>query len=163
MLYNTAIHPLPPPVTVYLDRTLLAEIPLEEKIKEQWDDMRFKTGRMCDRHRTLIIIGVVLVCIGSIVASVIIKSNMISISPCFNYASDTLASSVSAECVNYLWNSFQCSTALQSNPSWHWWIQSPQGTLMVKCDATHKGLACGAGSYQTISNYLSLCNPYFGQ
>ena len=86
-----------------------------------------------------------------------------SIGPCYYYTSETLASDVSIACINYLWNVAQCSTALESSPTWKWWIQSPQGLTMVKCDTYRTGTMCGAGSYNIIRNYIQLCNPYFGQ
>lgn len=152
------VHPLPP-TEVYLHMPP----PTEITIKERMNDYYYKSCRLCEIHRKIIIVFVVCLCIGSIVISVIVKSKNNTISPCYYYTSNTLASDVSVECVKYLWSAAQCSTALESSPTWRWWIQSPQGETMVKCDATHTGTQCGAGNYQTISIYLSLCNPRFGQ
>ena len=161
-MYNThimaTIHPLPS-----IEVSMEKKITLEEQIKEKLNDIHYKACRLCEIHRIIIIVCIVCLAIGSIVISVMIKSNNTSISPCYYYNADTMASDVSIECVKYLWNSFQCSTALESSPTWHWWIQSPQGLTMVKCDSSYKGTSCGAGSYRTISNYISLCNPRFGQ
>lgn len=152
------VHPLSP-IEVFVERAPSTE----DAIKEKFNDIYHKSCRLCEQNRFIIITFVMCLCAGSIVISVVVKNNNTSISPCYNYKSDTLASDVTVECVKYLWNNYQCSTALQSSPTWRWWIQSPQGTTMVRCDATHTGTMCGAGSYQTISVYISLCNPYYGQ
>jgi hypothetical protein len=137
--------------------------PLEERVKEKLQDMHYKACRLCEMHRVLISIFVACLCIGSLIISIVIKNNNTSIGPCYYYTSETLASDVSADCVNYLWKIAQCSTALESNPTWRWWIQSPQGLTMVKCDAVHTGTMCGAGSYQTVRNYIQNCNARYGQ
>ena len=156
------VYPLPP-VEVYIDRRPMLEEPFEEQIRGKINDIHFKTCRFCEAHRIFIIIFVACLCIGSIVVTVMIKSANTSINPCFNYNSDTLASDVSIQCLKYLWSSFQCSTALESSQTWHWWIQSPQGLTMVKCSAYYTGTACGAGSFNNIKTYMALCNPQFGQ
>ena len=138
-------------------------ITMEERISETMKDTYYILCRICEMHRFMIIVCVVCLAVGSIVITVVIKSNNTNISPCFYYKEDTLASDVSITCVKYLWSSFQCTTVLESSPTWHWWIQSPQGLTMVKCDAYYTGTACGAGSYSNIRNYISLCNPRFGQ
>jgi hypothetical protein len=153
LLCNTPImatvHPLPP-ITIRLERYK----PLEEKVKEKLQDLSYKACRLCEMHR-------VLISVGSIIMAVVLKNT--SIGPCYYYTSETLASDVSADCVNYLWKIAQCSTALESSPTWHWWIQSPQGLTMVKCNAVHKGPLCGAGSYNIIRNYIQMCNSRYGQ
>lgn len=157
----TKVHPIPP-VTVYLPPRPPSPS-LDTILTEKWTACYQSSCRFCDRHRTLLIVLVLCLCVGSVTVSVLIKNNNIKPNPCYGYKSDTLASEVSLDCVHYLWNLAQCSTALESSPTWKWWIQSPQGTTMVRCDATHTGTQCGAGSYQTVSLYLSTCNPYFGQ
>ena len=148
------VHPLPS-IHVFLTT--------EEKIKETLQDAYFKACRLCEMHRLFIIILVACLAIGSVVLSVTLKSVNTNVNPCYYYSTDTLASDVSIICVKYLWSSFQCSTALESSSSWHWWIQSPQGLTMVKCNASYQGSLCGVGSYNNIRNYLPLCNPHFGQ
>jgi hypothetical protein len=152
------VHPLPP-IHVYLEK----HISWEEKVKEKLGDMHYTACRFCELHHMIIGILVACLCVGSIVISVILKNNNTSISPCYYYTSETLASDVSVECVKYLWNVAQCSTVLESSSTWRWWVQSPQGLNMVRCDVSHTGTMCGAGSYTIIRNYIQLCNPYFGQ
>ena len=156
------VHPLPPS-EIYIDRRPIPEETLEEQIKENINDMHYKACRLCEKHRIIIIVFVACLCIGSIVVSVMLKSVNTNINLCFYYTDSTLASDVSVQCIKYLWSSFQCTTALESSPTWHWWLQSPQGLTMVKCDAYYTGSACGVGSYNNIKNYISLCNPRFGQ
>jgi len=153
------VHPLPSPIHVWIHE----KQSFEEMIKEKINDMHYKTCRLCEYHRIIIIICIICICVGSIVISVVLKSNNSSINPCYYYDDNTRASDVSETCVMYLWNIGQCSTTLQSNPTWRWWIQSPQGLIMVKCNAVYKDTLCGAGSYNTIRNYISLCNSRFGQ
>lgn len=155
------VHPLPL-IEVHVDRRPALDI-LEEQLKEKLNDLHHKTCRLCEQYRVLIIICIICLCVGSIVISVIIKNNNSSINACYYYTDTTLASDVSEECVNYLWKIAQCSTAFQSNPTWRWWIQSPQGLTMVKCDAVNKGTLCGAGSYNIIRNYIQMCNSRYGQ
>lgn len=150
--------PLPP------IRVWTSEKPSYETIiKEKLDSIQHKVCRICGQYRILITICICLACVSSIAISIMMKSKNASINPCYYYADSTLASDVSEECITYLWNSAQCSTALESNPTWKWWIQSPQGLTMVKCNGAYTGALCGAGNYNIIRTYLPLCNPYFGQ
>lgn len=150
------IHPLPP-IEVYLQK----HVSWEEKATEKLQDIYHKSCRCCERYRILIGVLVLCLCIGAIGMSAMVNNT--EIGPCYYYTTDTLASDVSIDCVTYLWNVAQCSTVLQSSPTWRWWIQSPQGLTTVKCDASHRGTMCGAGSYATIRIYIQICNPYYGQ
>lgn len=156
MTIMATVYPLPP-ISIHLETYR----PLEERVKEKLNDLSYKAGRFCEIHRLLIGTFVACLCVGSIVISVMLKNT--SINPCYYYSDNTLASDVSEACVTYLWNIAQCSVTLQSSPTWRWWIQSPEGLTMVKCDASHKGTLCGAGSYNIIRNYIQICNPRFGQ
>jgi hypothetical protein len=150
------VHPLPH-IEVYLQK----HVSWEEKATEKLIEIQYKTCRLCEKYRMILGILVLCLCVGSIGISVMLKDT--NIGPCYYYTSETLASDVSIECVKYLWNVAQCPTVLESSSTWHWWIQSPQGLTTIKCDASHKGTLCGAGSYATIRNYIQLCNPYYGQ
>lgn len=154
----STVHPLPP-IHVWINETP----PFETTIQEKLNDIRHKTCRLCEIYRNFIIMIILCLCIGSIVISVMIKSKNTMINPCYYYTDNTLASDVSEQCITYLWNSAQCSTALQSNPTWRWWIQSPQGLTRVNCDVSHTGSMCGAGSYQTIRIYVPTCNSNVGR
>ena len=153
---TATVHPLPP-ISIYLEK----QPSLQEQLIEKFNDVSFKTCRFCEIHRVMFSVIVMCLCIGGIIVSAILKN--ISIGPCYYYTSETLASDVSKECIMYLWNVAQCSTALESSPTWKWWIQSPQGLTMVKCDAVNKGAMCGAGSYNIIRSYIQICNSRFGQ
>ena len=154
----TSIHPLPP-ISVWMDKNQT----IDEMITEKVNNVHYKACRLCERYRTFIVICVICICIGSIAAMILLKSNNAILFPCYYYTESTLASEVSEACVLYLWNVAQCSTTLQSNPTWRWWIQSPQGLTMIKCNAVYKDTLCGAGSYATIRNYIQLCNSHYGQ
>jgi hypothetical protein len=154
----TTIHPLPP-IRVWINENQSFETIMKEKL----DSLQHKAGRICGQYRILITICVMCVCVGSIAISIMMKNKNASNSPCYYYPDSTLASDVSEECITYLWNSAQCSTALQSNPTWKWWIQSPQGPTMIKCNGAYTGILCGAGNYNIIRTYLPLCNSRFGQ
>ena len=73
--------------------------------------------------------------------------------PCAGYTSTTLASTVTAACLQKTWKDTGCKTTGTTYPSdtyTGWWKQSPNGTNPVGCDATHSGTQCGAGNFGRI-------------
>ena len=75
--------------------------------------------------------------------------------PCAQYAGTTLASDVSVECLQYLWDK-SCLTRPYSFPASYagWWRSSPQGGTLVRYSVT----PCGVGSYDNMRTYIQLCN-----
>ena len=73
--------------------------------------------------------------------------------PCAGYTGTTLASTVTAACLQKTWKDTGCKTTGTTYPSdtyTGWWKQSPNGTNPVGCDATHSGTQCGAGNFGRI-------------
>lgn len=107
-------------------------------------------------------------CMVSIVILIVILSILLSIvlakktttSPCQSYDSNSLASTVTVECLQYLWNNV-CPTQRYTFTveDTGWWTQSPQGPLMVSCINHILSSNCGVGSYGNILVYLQYCRP----
>jgi hypothetical protein len=73
--------------------------------------------------------------------------------PCAGLTDDSLASSVSVECLRKLLTDEGCTdqgTVWPADDYNDWWRQSPQGTTTVYCDG--QGTPCGAGSYATVKS-----------
>jgi hypothetical protein len=81
--------------------------------------------------------------------------------PCFEYRSDTLASSISVGCIQYMWNTL-CPNSPYTFPLSYdgWWRSSPSGTKMVSCLSS---TLCGVGSYENIRLYMQVCNIRLNQ
>jgi hypothetical protein len=73
--------------------------------------------------------------------------------PCAGLTDDSLASSVSVECLRKILTDEGCTdqgTVWPADDYDGWWRQSPQGTTTVYCD--NQGTPCGAGSYATVKS-----------
>lgn len=118
--------------------------------------------RHCYQHyMRLIILGVVLLIIAIVIVVIILSQKTIAF-PCHTYDTNSLASTVSIQCLQYLWDT-SCSTkAPYTFPTNYqgWWNQSPQGTILVSCKSSS---LCGVGSYGNIAIYTSFCNIKYGQ
>ena len=117
------------------------------------------------RHNlsSIVFILFILIC-GGAVLGVLLMLKQTTVLPCINYTIDTFASKVSVECIQYIWKSV-CPLKPFSFPIDYtgWWIRSPQGSTMVKCNNGLSGSQCGAGSYGNILTYMQFCNAYYGQ
>ena len=80
--------------------------------------------------------------------------------PCATYSPQTLASSVSIVCLQYLWRIAGCEKNKPPIPNDYsgFYLNSPSGTNMVPCDSSHTGNNCGIGSYINIVNNIQRCN-----
>lgn len=118
--------------------------------------------RHCWQHyMRLIILGIILSVIGVVVAVIVLSQKTIAF-PCYGYDTNSLASTVSLQCLQYLWDT-SCSTrAPYTFPAGYqgWWNQSPQGSTFVSCKISQQ---CGVGSYGNIAIYTSFCNIRYGQ
>jgi len=95
-------------------------------------------------------------------AAIIIAVTQKTVSyPCMQYTSMTLASSVSVECLQYLWN-VMCTSHPYVFPLSYdgWWRSSPRGATMVSCASS---TVCGVGSYENIRLYMQVCNIRLNQ
>ena len=131
----------------------------------QVEEKYVETGislRACWRdYRNWIVFGIVLLIIGISVLLALLFQPTPPSYPCISYQMDTLASSVSVTCLQWIWN-MNCLSTPYTFPSMYngWWRQSPQGTVMVPCHGTS---ACGVGSYRNIAVYLQYCQLGFNQ
>lgn len=126
------------------------------------EEQCYSVGMCCSRNRFAIICVVLLVIVAGIVLSVIL-GNKSQPFPCYLYNSQTLATEITLDCLQYIWKANACSNPAIYPPSGYtgFWSQSPQGTKMVKCIGQTQGIRCGIGSYQNIIVYMQFCNPYF--
>uniref|UniRef100_A0A6C0KT19 Uncharacterized protein n=1 Tax=viral metagenome TaxID=1070528 RepID=A0A6C0KT19_9ZZZZ len=153
---------------ISINTNQIPSIPNENFIKSLENDIRkcmentYISCRYCYQHYLrFIILGIVLSVIG-IVVTVIVLSQKSNTFPCYGYESNTLASSISVSCLQYLWDQ-SCSTKAPYTfpPNYQgWWNQSPQGTTLITC---HSNPQCGIGSYGNIAIYVSYCNILYGQ
>lgn len=91
------------------------------------------------------------------IAIYIVASNSKTVStgnPCEKYTSDSLASSVTTECLAFIWKNANCKP-VASFPAW--WTSSPQGGKTIACNPYAPNEPCGAGSFIAIVNNMSLC------
>jgi hypothetical protein len=107
-------------------------------------------------YQTWIILCAIVMIIGGIVITVIMTSKSYSY-PCMVYTPETLASSVSVECLQYMWNVNCATRSPYTFPADYqgWWNRSPQGGTTVRCSSNPQ---CGVGSYNGIITYMSFCN-----
>ena len=150
------VHPLPS-ISIKMDAYDEIKEYMEEKTTTLYDSAR----RSCSRHRIAFSILLLAVIISGFVIYIVVKNNSTTAYPCIRYNSETLAKDVSVSCLTYLWTQNGCKTAIDSSPTWMWWLQSPQGLTTVKCDNSNTGINCGAGSFNTVLIYTQLCNPYY--
>ena len=156
--YIATVYPLSSP-SIIIKTDVYDDI--KEYMEEKTTHLYESTCNTCSRHRATFSIIILIICISGIVIYTVIRNNSTTISPCIMYNSDTLAKDVSIKCLKYLWIKNNCRVAIDSSPTWVWWLQSPQGLTTVKCDNINTGMKCGAGSYNTIYIYTQLCNPYY--
>jgi len=111
-------------------------------------------------YRSWIIFGLFLLIVSIVIVLILVLKPNTKSYPCLSYQPNTLASSVSVECLQYIWNA-NCKIPY-TFPSGYtgWWNQSPQGTTMVPCRGTNP---CGVGSYGNIALYLTFCQIGFKQ
>ena len=158
-LYMATIYPFPnpPSIAIKIDTYEGMKGYMEEKTNHLYES----TCRSCSRHRVAFSILILVIAITIFSIYIVIKNNSTATYPCIVYNSDTLAKDVSIICLKYLWTQNNCKAAIDSSPTWMWWLQSPQGLTTVKCDNINTGINCGAGNFNTILVYTQLCNPYY--
>ena len=86
--------------------------------------------------------------------------------PCFWYGSNTPATTVSAACLQAIWDGY-CIKRPYTFPAEYagWWRSSPNGAAMIRCSPL-MGLtlpACGVGTYGNIVVYMASCNAMYGR
>jgi len=138
---------------------------LQERSEKACENGLFSTQQWCQRNvkwivASFFIIGIV---VGVIV--VLLNNNKTPDFPCISYSQQSLASSVSIACVQYMWTANCATRAPYTFPANYvgWWNQSPEGTAMVPCNGLKKGSNCGVGSYSNMVTYMQFCNIHFNQ
>ena len=137
---------------------------LQERSEKSCENSIFSTQRCCQRNMPCIVGSIFMIGI-LIGVLVIVLSNTNPIYPCMSYSQQSLASSVSVACLQYMWTQ-SCSmrSPYTFSPTYMgWWNQSPEGTAMVPCNGLKKGAACGVGSYSNMITYMQLCNINLNQ
>jgi hypothetical protein len=110
----------------------------------------------------VVLIIVILIVVGAVIG-VLLTSKQVNL-PCSKYSSDTFATEVTVDCLQYVWNT-ECPTKPFTFPVGYtgWWRQSPQGSTLVRCSNGVSGTQCGVGTYGSILVYMQFCNVYYSQ
>lgn len=138
-------------------------ITVPEESTAQWMERKWDTWKewaaswwyaAWRNHSGCIILSIFIVVIVIVVIMVVLNQKT-AVLPCALYSGTTLASDVSVECLQYLWDKL-CPTRPYSFPSSYmgWWRSSPQGGTLVRCSVT----PCGVGSFDNMRTYVQLCN-----
>lgn len=106
----------------------------------------------------LFLFGILIIMI--IVMIIILRptsSSTTSNSPCEKYKQDDMASSVSIECIRYVWANAGCKSSVPDGYN-GFWRRSPEGGKTVLCIPPRTDHLCGAGSYSYLINNAFKCN-----
>lgn len=109
--------------------------------------------------RFILSIIFVFIIIGVVIS--IVLSQKTNVFPCSTYSEQTLASSVTIKCIQYLWEVSGCiKNGKQHIPDNYngFFLRSPAGLTYVRCDNINSGNNCGVGNYRALVNYIQLCN-----
>lgn len=152
---------------VYLDTSTLPTIldanSWEGYIEQKYTDLKIALRACWRDYRNWIIFSFTLLIIVIAILLIIVLQSAPTTYPCLMYQMDTLASTVSVDCLQYIWNA-NCRTKqpyLFPQSYTGWWKQSPQGGIMVSCHISP--LACGVGSYGNILVYMQFCQITYNQ
>lgn len=114
-------------------------------------------------YRNWIIFCITVLVIGMIILLTALLPSSTPAYPCRMYDTETLASTISTECLQYVWDG-SCRTKqpyLFPQGYTGWWKQSPQGGTMVSCRISPS--SCGVGSYGNIVVYMQFCQIKYNQ
>jgi hypothetical protein len=128
-----------------------------------WDVCQDRCDTYWRTRRSWIIFGCVLTVLSAVVITIVILQPKSSSYPCLIYGPNSLASTVSVECLQYTWNSLCLPTHPYTFPQGYtgWWRSSPQGSIMVPCSLSPGN--CGVGSYGNIMIYMQTCTIQLNQ
>jgi len=129
---------------------------MERKCTACTENTISKAQSVWRNHSGCILFSITMTAVIAVVLVVALNQKTVAF-PCAQYAGTTLASDVSVECLQYLWDK-SCPTRPYSFPASYagWWRSSPQGGTLVRCSVT----PCGVGSYDNMRTYIQLCNVY---
>ena len=114
-------------------------------------------------YRNWIIFCITVLVIGMIILLITLLPSSTPAYPCRMYDTETLASTISTECLQYVWDGSCHLKQSYLFPQGYtgWWKQSPQGGTMVSCRISPS--ACGVGSYGNILVYMQFCQIKYNQ
>jgi hypothetical protein len=147
--------------TVVLDVSTLPTIQSNNNtnILSQIEEYCYSLYRRYVTRNCMILFTIMAAVIG--VSLAVLTSSKSATFPCKTYDGNSLASTVTLECLQYIWNTV-CATkhpyTFDSSNS-AWWLQSPQGAFVVRCIGGVITSQCGVGSYANILVYTQYCNP----
>ena len=132
------------------------------RLVERRCDACWLSCRSFYQHYKAWIIGCILILIVGLIVIIAVVTQKTYNLPCIAYAPNTLASSVSVPCLQYVWDQNCATKAPYTFPATYdgWWIRSPQGSTMISCRTSQ---SCGVGSYGNLVIYMGLCNLYYNQ
>jgi hypothetical protein len=127
------------------------------------DNMYYKFSRFISNNiRFILSITFVFIIIGAVLG--IILSQNTYVFPCYGYSEQSLASSVTIKCLQYLWEVAGCiknGKPLIPDDYNGFYLRSPAGLTYVRCDNINYGNNCGIGNYRALVNNIQLCNLNF--
>ena len=132
---------------------------VQERSKNAYENGIFSAQRCCQRNMPYIVTVIFISCI-LIGILVVVLNNKTPIYPCMSYSQESLASSVSVACLQYMWTQ-SCGVRAPytfSETYRGWWNQSPEGAALIPCNGLKKGYNCGVGSYSNMVTKMQLCN-----
>jgi hypothetical protein len=138
---------------------------LQERSEKAWENGVYDMQRCCQRNMKWIVLSAFLTGITIGIIVIVLNNNKTPIYPCMSYSQESLASSVSVACLQYMWTQ-SCSVRSPytfSTTYKGWWNQSPEGSMMVSCNGLKKGSNCGVGSYSNMVTYMQYCNINLNQ
>jgi len=133
------------------------------RVEQIYMDTRITLHSYWRDYRNWIIFGLTLLAIGLIILLVTLLPSSTPLYPCRMYQTDTMASTVSVACLQYVWDA-NCHTKqpyLFPQSYTGWWRQSPQGGTMISCHLSPS--TCGVGSYGNILVYMQFCKITYNQ
>jgi len=140
-------------------------MPCCEQSEKACENGLFSTQQCCQRNMKWIVLSIFLISITIGIIVVVLNNSKTPIYPCMSYSQQSLASSVSVACLQYMWTQ-SCSVRSPytfSATYVGWWNQSPEGPTMVSCNGLKKGSNCGVGSYSNMVTYMQYCNINLNQ
>jgi hypothetical protein len=132
-------------------------------VEQTYTDSKIVLRAWWRDYRNWIIFGLTLLAVGAIILLVTLLPSSTPSYPCRMYDTETLASTISVDCLQYVWDG-SCRTKqpyLFPQSYTGWWKQSPQGGTMVSCRMSPS--SCGVGSYGNIIVYMQFCQIKYNQ
>ena len=132
-------------------------------LEQTYMDGRISLHSYWRDYRNWIIFSLSVLTIGMMILLITLLPSSTPAYHCRMYESDTLASAVSVECLQYVWDGNCRAKQPYLFPQGYtgWWKQSPEGGRMVSCRISPS--ACGIGSYGNILVYMQFCQIKYNQ